>query len=226
MAQFLYDSMSYTGVSDLDLHVGETGATWVCMDTAAAPDGGGAIPKIDGVNGWLTPTRITGRWRSSGVPAGTDYKVSAQIYRPGGAYDSYGFDTGVLARCQSAADTSYCFTWSIPDGKWYLFRRNAGTDTVLDTPTTSTPLTAGNATTISLTVTGTSPVVLLAKTGTTTIFNYSDSHGDRITTKGYAGLRIATNESGAGTYIDWISAEDLTAGSFQAAWVVSNNLVG
>jgi hypothetical protein len=196
---FLTDTFSDTSGTLASAHTSDSGApaTVVAGDTSAQMQGGY-------LQAWGADSFIV-----FGVsPAGTDYTVSASIYRGGSPY--YGLLGGVIARGSLSSATGYVFGWDPAAALWKLQRHVGGVVTSLGTDA-SNAVAFSTPTAISLKVAGAgADVTLTAKVGATTLFSgaVTDSSGSRIVAANQPGAFVSTNNSGAGVWLDSLAADD------------------
>jgi hypothetical protein len=194
MAQFVSDTFTESSDTNLDSHVGETGATWASFGPSATVDAAKDI--IYGTLGY-------GVRYASGTPASADYSVTCVIEVPSGGTNSLR-NSGPAGRVSTSVQTGYFFRLSASD--WQLYKVVSGSFTSLGSWTDS--ISAPATRTAKLELSGSTITGYVDGTSRVSVTDTS------ITAAGKAGIWIDGDASStSGAFISSISADDLVSGS-------------
>lgn len=145
---FLSDTFTGSNGTALGSHTGETGATWAKQEEWT---GTCTIQ-----NNRLYSTTTEAHYYASGVPASSDYTVTASIYIVSNATTCF---AGVIARAWSEIDYGYeAYLYNSGTPTLYLTYNHTSGETNLDSTVITAPA-VGSTHTLALTVEGTSLAV-------------------------------------------------------------------
>lgn len=175
MARFLSDTFTDTDGVHLEDHVGEVGAIWT-----RHPDYSG--PPMHIVNNRVEPNGdYVLKYYGSGIPAGTDYTVTGNLFYKA---DYTWSEIGVVGRCSTSVDTMYCMYYYQYTDEWAIEREVLGT--WVNITTWGEALGANDTREFKLSMVGTGPTILRGYVDGTERLYYSDSTD--ITGTGRAGV--------------------------------------
>lgn len=154
-------------------------------------------------------------YQHSGTPASADYSVFAKIFRGAGTPAATGPQMGVCGRMQSGAGTFYAVIYEHGSTRFSLYRFVAGSNTLLGSRYTYTLTTTPVQVELRLGTSGSDPTLSVHLDGGAAVISHTDTHADKITTAGKAGLILydmrQTGVNDTGGLDDW-SAVDAGGG--------------
>lgn len=202
---WLSDTLTATTGTLLTAHTADiAGGTWVSVMGATSPQ---MFSTLGGVVGG--PAGIT-LYRNTTISPSADVVLSATTY-----YDSVDFNNvGIAGRLNAAGTAGYLAIYSASTHQWGIFRLGPGQSTTLigtsatityaqgDTPAISAFTISGTGATVSIT---------LAVGGAVVIATISDTHADRATGAGYAGVWANHTTADSGMFVSSIIGDDAAA---------------
>jgi hypothetical protein len=247
MTNLVTDLFTGADASFLDAHAPDfpSGASWSVMDTNTTQAPPLKIMVVGG-EAWITQSAggLTYYYSSVVAPSNDislrfSPKVTAAYNSAGESGSVYG-RVGVMGRSTHASDfatakmyTGYRAEYTYWDNNWRIYRMTPGSSaqiiTIIATTTTPVPLVVGEAQReFTVSITGTSPVVVSIMEGATTILTFSDSDPARIT----AGVGFGLFEEslpGQSPFMNAFGADSLVAStpvSFSGPVPTRNGAVG
>lgn len=119
---FVSDTFTDADGTNTVSHTGETGATWTEHPSSSNVNSQAII------NNRMRHQGGTIAFYASGVPATAEYDVEVDVV----VFTTFGVVYyGVSGRADTTADTLYYVSYDVPDGRWGLYKRVAGTQTSL-----------------------------------------------------------------------------------------------
>lgn len=120
---FITDSYTDAPGTLLQNHSGEAGLSWVKYSFNSS-----SSDKITDANRLRSDVNFKSLYYNSIAPLGVNYDVSADLY----VASKVGY-AGLVGRLDTATDTYYFVIYNSSTGKWELYKRVSGTNTVLAT---------------------------------------------------------------------------------------------
>jgi hypothetical protein len=214
VAQFLNDTFTEGTSTTLNLHTGETGATWTRIF-----DGGGSSSVV--ANGYanFATAQI---WTASGTPAGADYEVSTvNTYQGNSSADFH--QTGPAGRLAGTGD-GYAAVWRTDAGQIQLLRLDNGVRTIIGTSNQTTP---SSGTNVTLTLRMVGSTISVRKDGAEVI-SVTDATYSATGKAGLHGRAASYAGSLSGQTDGWpitsITADDVVGSSITLSQVERNSI--
>lgn len=190
MAAFVSDSFTDTNDTELTLHTGEVGASWIRHTNAGLSDFRFTAANRVRPNASLI---YASEYYANTSPPSADYYVEAVlrcVSNPGSGY------VGVIGRGQTATDNRYAALYNQASGQWELYNTWAS---MLGSYTQS--LTPGNDYTLRLDMVGTTIRVLIDGVERVNVTNSAQTSGKA----GLIGDGVWTNSTGI--HVDSFTAD-------------------
>lgn len=127
MADFVLDTFTEVSNTPLEDHTGETGATWTLHPSFTSYLR--VLAASDELAHAATGSGVSTAYYASGVPSGADYDVTMDVLFTGTTSDAG--VPGVAGRMSTSANTYYFVRHNRPSDVWQLYKRVAGSATLL-----------------------------------------------------------------------------------------------